>query len=388
MRRFFPGDPAPWFHCAASVTDRFAFDTVAGRFVVLCFFGSHASEAAASVLAFVNGPLALRFDDAHVSFFGVSVDPADRVDGRVRDRIPGIRNFWDFDHRVSRLYGATDPDGPGAGGSEHRPFTLILDPALRTIAALPMDDPDEHNRLLERILASLPAIDAHAGVPLTAPVLIVPRVFEPSFCRRLIALYEQHGGRESGFMRQTNEKTVGRVDHNFKRRKDYDIEDEDVRSGIRARLVRRLVPEIDKSFQFRTTRIERYIVACYEAENRGFFRPHRDNTTKGTAHRRFAVTINLNAEEYDGGDLRFPEFGSRLYRAPTGGAAVFSCSLLHEATPVTRGRRYATLPFLYDDEAAKVRAENHQFLSDEVVDLTIRDVPPRSERDDAGATTD
>jgi predicted 2-oxoglutarate/Fe(II)-dependent dioxygenase YbiX len=34
---------------------------------------------------------------------------------------------------------------------------------------------------------------------------------------------------------------------------------------------------------------------------------------------------------------------------------VFSCSLLHEATPVTRGTRYATLPFLYDDAAAAVR---------------------------------
>jgi hypothetical protein len=37
---------------------------------------------------------------------------------------------------------------------------------------------------------------------------------------------------------------------------------------------------------------------------------------------------------------------------------VLSCPLLHEATPVTRGRRYAFLPFLYDEEAAKVRQAN------------------------------
>ena len=86
----------------------------------------------------------------------------------------------------------------------------------------------------------------------------------------------------------------------------------------------------------------------------GHFRPHRDNTTKGTAHRRFAVTINLNADEYEGGDLCFPEFGPRTYRAATGGAVVFSCSLLHEARPVTLGKRYAFLPFLYDDEAANI----------------------------------
>jgi len=84
---------------------------------------------------------------------------------------------------------------------------------------------------------------------------------------------------------------------------------------------------------------------------RSFF-AHRDNTTKGAAHRRFAVTINLNAEQYEGDDLRFPEFGFRTYRAPTGRA---SCSLLHEALPVTGGKRYAFLPFLYDEAAAKVR---------------------------------
>lgn len=37
---------------------------------------------------------------------------------------------------------------------------------------------------------------------------------------------------------------------------------------------------------------------------------------------------------------------------------VFSCSLPHEATPVTNGVRYATLPFLYDDAAAEIRQAN------------------------------
>jgi predicted 2-oxoglutarate/Fe(II)-dependent dioxygenase YbiX len=110
--------------------------------------------------------------------------------------------------------------------------------------------------------------------------------------------------------------------------------------------------------------MERYIVACYDAEQGGHFRPHRDNTTKGTAHRRFAVTINLNAGDYGGGDLRFPEYGPATYRAPTGGAVVFSCSLLHEATPVTSGTRYAFLPFLYDEAAAELREANNAHLGE------------------------
>ncbi|MBD0274572.1 MAG: 2OG-Fe(II) oxygenase, partial [Acetobacteraceae bacterium] len=134
-----------------------------------------------------------------------------------------------------------------------------------------------------------------------------------------------------------------------------------VRAALRARIQRRLVPEIAKAFQFTATRIERYIVACYDAAEGGHFRAHRDNTTKGTAHRRFAVSINLN-DGYDGGELWFPEFGPRRYRPPAGGAVVFSCSLLHEATPVTRGARYATLPFLYDDAAARLREQNQAFI--------------------------
>jgi predicted 2-oxoglutarate/Fe(II)-dependent dioxygenase YbiX len=42
---------------------------------------------------------------------------------------------------------------------------------------------------------------------------------------------------------------------------------------------------------------------------------------------------------------------------------VFSCSLLHEATPVTRGVRYATLPFLYNDAAARLRQANRGSLA-------------------------
>jgi predicted 2-oxoglutarate/Fe(II)-dependent dioxygenase YbiX len=75
------------------------------------------------------------------------------------------------------------------------------------------------------------------------------------------------------------------------------------------------------------------------------------------------VTINLN-DGFDGGELWFPEFGTRRYRPQLGGAVVFSCSLLHEATPVTRGLRYATLPFLYDDAAAQIRERNLGFVGD------------------------
>lgn len=80
-----------------------------------------------------------------------------------------------------------------------------------------------------------------------------------------------------------------------------------------------------------------------------------------TAAGRYLLLAIVHAE-YDGGDLRFPEFGDRTYRPPPGGACVFSCSMLHEATPVTRGERFAFLPFLYDEAAAAIREANLKYL--------------------------
>jgi hypothetical protein len=37
---------------------------------------------------------------------------------------------------------------------------------------------------------------------------------------------------------------------------------------------------------------------------------------------------------------------------------VFACGLLHEATPVTKGERFVFVPFLYDDEGARLRQKN------------------------------
>ena len=65
----------------------------------------------------------------------------------------------------------------------------------------------------------------------------------------------------------------------------------------------------------------------------------------------------------------------RTYRAPTGGAIVFSCSLLHEATPVTKGERFVILPFLYDEAAASIRLRNAMQLADpELRDATVASV--------------
>jgi len=352
------GDPAPWFHQRTSGNPRYAFDTAGGRYIVLCFFGSAAEPQGRAAIDAVLAQGA-RFDDERIAFFGVGIDPADESEARVKDRIPGIRFFWDFDHAVSRLYGAA----PTGAGDALRRFWIVLDPTLRVMANIPFAADGSDHAALFGYLDTLPPPARFAGFAVQAPVLILPNVFERAFCETLIALHERHGGEESGFLREVAGKTVLLADAAHKRRKDTIITDPDLIKQTQARILRRIVPEILKVHQFRATRMERYIVSCYAAEDGGHFRPHRDNTTKGTAHRRFAVSVNLN-DDFDGGEVGFPEYGPRGFKVAAGGAVVFSCSLLHAVSKITRGRRYAFLPFLYDDAAAKIREANNAHLGE------------------------
>ena len=86
----------------------------------------------------------------------------------------------------------------------------------------------------------------------------------------------------------------------------------------------------------------------------GYFRRHRDNGAENVTFREFAPSVNLNTGDYEGGALRFPEYSDHWYRPGIGAGIIFSASLLHEAMPVTRGRRYVLLTFFHG-EAAEVR---------------------------------
>ena len=354
------GDPAPRFEAATASNPRYIFDTVTGRYVVLCFFVSGGTPGAAAALEAVAANRH-RFDDQRLCFFGVTVDPADRDDGCIQQSLPGVRYFRDFDGSVSRSYGAIPREAAAGEPVNARQFWVLLDPTLRVLDVVPFKPGGAECGELFARLDALPPPHLHAGQPLQAPVLFLPDVFEPGFCRHLIELHEADGGRDTGFMNDVAGKTVEVLDAARKRRRDLIVGDESVILAVQRRIKRRIVPEIARLFFFDATRIERYLVGCYTEEDGGHFAAHRDNTTRGTAHRRFAVSINLN-DDFEGGEVSFPEYGPRGFKPPVGGAVVFSCSLMHAVSAVTRGRRYAFLPFLYDDAAARIRAANNRFL--------------------------
>lgn len=343
-----PGSRPQLFQAITHARPDFAFGSLGGFYVVMLFLPEDARRADRA-LRDLRAQRDL-FDDEDRLAFTVS-RRAEAFDA-LAPEMPGIRHFHDPEGAIAEIFGAR-----GAGG-ETLGHWFLLDPTLRVVMAAPLENSQP---IFDRLRTAGPA-ENHAGVPMHAPVLIVPRVFEPELCRELIDVYRNDGGGPSGVMREIGGMTVGVLD-DFKKRRDAIIRDESLKTTLQQRISRALLPEIEKAFAFKATRMERYIVACYSANDGGYFKPHRDNTSKATAHRRFACSINLNAEEFEGGDLRFAEFGRRTYRPPTGGAVIFSCSLLHEATPVTRGTRYAFLPFFYDDPAAQIRQENLRYLA-------------------------
>lgn len=193
--------------------------------------------------------------------------------------------------------------------------------------------------------------DGNEAVPAMphAPVLQVPGIFEPELCRRLIE-YWQHGDKRAN---EVTRGTPGQADYAarsdgvVKRRTDVLIPEDNNPTNlvIRDRLLARVVPEIFKAFQFRVRSYEIARIGCYDAGDGGWFRAHRDDAGDPAKPRRFALSVNLN-DDFDGGGLCFPEYGRRFYRPPAGGGVAFSCNLLHEAQPVTRGQRFGLFTFL------------------------------------------
>lgn len=354
------GESAPLFHARSPSNPRFSFDTMGGRYLVLCFGASMQQEQTQLAIETLYQRADL-FDDEFASFFYISNDPGDESEARISTRAPGYRIFWDFDHKIADLYGLSD-QATAEGVMINRQW-VVLDPTMRVIMVMNFTTDGQDAQRLLAYLDLLPPPQRFSGIELQAPVLYLPNVFEPALCQHLVKLYHKQGGEESGFMREIDGRTVGLRDPAHKMRKDITLSDPKLIETLQNRIIRRVVPEIKKVHQFNVTRMERYIVSCYAAEDGGHFRAHRDNTTSGTAHRRFAVSINLN-DDFEGGEVSFPEYSKKGFKAPIGGAVVFSCSLLHQVSQVTQGARYAFLPFLYDEAAAKIRQQNANLIAE------------------------
>jgi predicted 2-oxoglutarate/Fe(II)-dependent dioxygenase YbiX len=171
-------------------------------------------------------------------------------------------------------------------------------------------------------------------------------VLDPALVAELIDHADREGWAASPMIRPgADGEPVLVPDRDVKARLDHLLVDGALTGRIQTAFVDRLLPVAASAFAVPIRSHETFKIVRYDA-GAGWFTAHRDNVTPDAAHRRLAVTVNLDSE-FDGGDLRFPEFGTDAYRPKPGAAIVFSCSLLHEVTPVRAGTRHALLTFLW-----------------------------------------
>jgi predicted 2-oxoglutarate/Fe(II)-dependent dioxygenase YbiX len=339
-----PGDPFPHF-AGRTPTNVMRMDYMPGRYIALAFLPASASPAEIREVMAVLAEREALFDDSHICFFGVLNHP--RLIATAQDSPPGIRWFLDPDGDLFRQ------SGMPLGGEGKQGGWIVLDPALRVMKTAPLSQSAE----IGRWIAELPGVDGHSGTRMNAPVLIVPRVLEPEICKEAIALHRRGQSIEGLIVSEIDGvASEPYVDRDYRSARQVSIADSDLRRRIEARIHRRLAPEMLKALRYEVGDVESWFVAAYDSDDGVRFRAHRDNVAP-LQHRQFTLAINLNAEDYEGGDLRFPEYGAGAYRAPTGGAIVFASSLLHEVTLLTRGRRYTMVAFFVDRPRLESRAK-------------------------------
>jgi peroxiredoxin len=328
-----------------------------GRPVVLFFFvGAAVEKSTQQIIAFRD--LYDQFSKLNTTVLGVAVSNVEKLKSLVQQHNLPFPLLADMQFKLSLTYGAARPERVQEKQAEISlaPRTILLDSNQRVVKIYDAIDPAAHAAAVLEDVRQLVNVESPRAIIQQAPLLLIPNVLPPDFCKQLINVWETEGNEDSGFMKQIDGKTVGLYDYGHKIRRDHFVKEGPTLVKIKHYVVNRILPEMKKAYNYDVTRFEDFRIACYDASRGGYFRPHRDNTTDGTAHRRFAMSLLLN-DEYEGGSLRFPEYGRHTYRPPAGGAVIFSCSLLHEATDVTAGRRFVLLSFFYGEAERKLRDE-------------------------------
>jgi peroxiredoxin len=310
-------------------------DDVSGYPLVIAFWPRFDADAIKAGMASLADALpALAGEGARV--FAVTLVNA-RAASEAQSPVPVL---LDRDGRAFAGYGA---------GTRDQPTTVVLRQNNHVYAVLKTKPVSQAAAALAAVRALLAERKSAAQTP-HPPILVVPDVLSPEDCRRLIQVYETRGKvfvePGHGYDQMTTDYKMRIPEYGRADRIDHWIVDKDTAGFIDGRLGSRLFPEIRKAFQYPVMQRERMRIGCYTGARGGETHGHRDDSEVISAHRRFAMSINLNCEEFEGGALRFLEYGDQEYRPATGAAIVFSSSILHEALEVCSGRRFVLLAFL------------------------------------------
>ena len=326
------GDRAPGFVGAAASGRFFSLDGQAGRPVAIVTLGALEPDAAAELLDKLRAARPL-FQTA-----GVDVAPL------APPTLAFTGRFAADPAVADELLYVTGGDGLELTHVAGAAAAVLIDRSGRVVEIHPFDITTD---IAAWLSASAPRIgSAPAQIrAATAPVLIIPNIAPPSLCRALIDHFEA-SPHAAGVMASFNDGgAYAKLDESKKKRRDFELTPEaPLHADVLSLFAGRVIPEIRRAFQTDMAYADRILIARYD-DTGGYFKRHRDNAAPHTAFREFAISLNLNTHEYEGGELMFPEYDDQRYNPPAGGAIVFSASLLHEAAPVTKGQRYVLLSF-------------------------------------------
>jgi predicted 2-oxoglutarate/Fe(II)-dependent dioxygenase YbiX len=332
------GDRAPDITGATANGRFYSLDAQAGRPALIVALGAGDEANAADVLELVHSA------DGMLAAHNIDIVPLAPIS-------PGLAARFAADPTAcDEVVHVSSAGGLETWTLEGRPAGLLIDRSGRIVDMTPLGDSAEFAAWLGCATGRLLRESGRRRAS-TAPVLIIPNVASPQLCAALVAHFEaspHQAGAMAGFARGD---AYAKLDESKKHRRDIELTASDATYGqVLDLLTTRLVPEIKRAFQVDIATADRILIARYD-DTGGYFKRHRDNAAPPTAFREFAVSLNLNTHEYEGGELLFPEFDDDRYSPPAGSAIVFSASLLHEAAPVLRGRRYVLLSFLCSAQA-------------------------------------
>lgn len=150
-----------------------------------------------------------------------------------------------------------------------------------------------------------------------APVLLLPGVLDAEDCAHLL---EQIKSADSA---------AGSAP----------IADPHLAERIGKLLLRRIGPEVEKAFGFDDFAFKSTVLRWNNAGTAAPLDRRREIDDPAVQGRSFFLLLDLAGEAYEDGDILFPEYGPHSYRPGTGGAVVFSGTMLRELRPVGAGRR-------------------------------------------------
>jgi hypothetical protein len=301
-----PGDRVPEFVLPDAETRLHNFyDRVRGRPAVLVLAANTArQEQWDEIKGYAD--IALVLDSAGVDLFIVTNDGVESM-AMVSKAIPAPA-IWLADIKgvvnlALRTGGKLDKSGL---------ISLFLDSNQRVIAIKGAEP--GHAPWALGVLRGLSA-EVPLALGTVAPVLILPRVLDEEACRRLLS-QEGLSITPAPIANPAEAEALSRL------------------------LLRRIGPEVDRVFSFDDFRFESLALRQEDAAaGSSALDRRRDNSDPETTGRSFALILDLEAGAYEGGGLRFPEYGPHIYRPAAGAALVHAGGILRELLPVTSGRR-------------------------------------------------